>query len=203
MTIQERERRFIVRHLPKARAGDGLTMSNVAAAYRILGRHSAAYRWWRKAADAGDGSDTLEVGYCLHHGVGVRRNASKAIRAYETAIQSGDISELEREEAMFLLAVLLLSKRRSSTVCVRIEKLLRRANIDDDYPQAANLLASLKIIPEKICTCRRGLRFGLARLHCAVHKPRIGRSHLHPGVNKSRISRSTRSTRSGEEIGMS
>jgi len=193
MTIRERERRYIVRHLPKARAGDGLAMSNVAAAYRILGRYSAAYRWWRKAADTGDGSDTLEVGYCFHHGAGVRRNASRAIRSYETAIQSGDISQLEREEAMFLLAVLLLSKRRSLTVSARIEKLLRRANIDNDYPQAANLLQSLKTIPEKICTCRRGLRFGLARLHCAVHKLRIGRSHLHLGVSKSRTSRSTRS----------
>jgi hypothetical protein len=192
MTIQERERQYIARNLPKARAGDGLAMSNVAATYRILGRHVAAYRWWRKAADARDGSDTLEVGYCFHHGAGVRRNESTAIRSYQIAIQSVDISQLEREEAMYLLAVVLLSKRRSSTVTARIVNLLRRANVDNDYPQASSLLASLKSIPEQICTCRRGLRFGLARLHCAVHKPRIGHSNSRRGV-KSRTSRSTRS----------
>ena len=193
MTTRERELKYIARHLPKARAGDSLAMSNVAAAYRILGGHSAAFRWWKKAADAGDGSDTLEVGYCLHHGAGVRRNESAAVHAYETAIKSTDISQLEREEAMYLLAVLLLSKGQSQAIRARVEKLLRRADVDSDYPQAASLLASLRSIPDRICTCRRGLRFGLARLQCAVHKSRIERSRSLSGATKRRAGYSTRS----------
>ena len=63
MTIRERELRYVSRHLPKAKDGDRLAMANVAAAYRILGRHSLAYRWWKKGAESGDGSDTLDVGY--------------------------------------------------------------------------------------------------------------------------------------------
>jgi hypothetical protein len=185
MTIRERELRYVSRHLPKAKDGDRLAMANVAAAYRILGRHSLAYRWWKKGAESGDGSDTLDVGYCYQHGAGVRKDVRAAIRAYETAIQSDFISQLEREEAMYLLAVSLLPRIGQRAIRARVAELLIRANADSDYPQAASLLASLESVPSKVCTCRRGLRFGLARLHCQIHKSR----HLRNG----RTSRSTRS----------
>ena len=107
MTIRERELRYIARHLPKAKAGDGLAIYNVAAAYRLLGRPAAAFRWWKKGTDLADGSDTLEIGYCYQHGAGVRKDFSAAIRAYEAVIQSDAVSQAEREEAMYLLAIAL------------------------------------------------------------------------------------------------
>lgn len=185
MKTLERELRYVARHLPKAKAGDRLAISNVAAAYRILGRHSLAYRWWKKGAELGDGSDTLDVGYCYQHGAGVQRDARAAIRAYGTAIQSDSISQLEREEAMYLLAVSLMPRIGRKEVRARIVELLGRANADDDYPQAAWLVASLESPPSKVCTCRRGLRFGLARSHCAIHNGFR--------IRKGRTSRSTRS----------
>jgi hypothetical protein len=172
MTIRERQLRYIARHLPKAKTGDSLAIFNVAAAYRILRRPAAAFRWWKRGADLADGSDTLEVGYCYHHGAGVRKDISAAIRSYETAIQSDAVSEAEREEARYLLAVALLPGIGRRPVRARVVELLRRANKDDDYPQSGRLLASLESIPARICTCRHGLRFGLARLHCPVHRKR-------------------------------
>lgn len=185
MKIRERELRYVARHLPKAKAGNRLAISNVAAAYRLLGRHSSAYRWWKKGAELGDGSDTLDVGYCYQHGAGVQKNVRAGIRAYGAAIQSDSISQLEREEAMYLLAVSLLPRIGRKEIRARVVELLGRANADNDYPQAAWLLASLESPPSDVCTCRRGLRFGLARLHCALHK--------RASVRKSRTSRSTRS----------
>ena len=183
MKITEREHRYIARHLLKAKAGDCSAMHNIGAAYRILGRHAAAYRWWKTSATSGDGTDSLEVGYCLHHGAGVRKNSAAAARAYEHAMVSDRASQLDREEAMYLRAVLLLSSRVSGSR-KRAVSLLRKANADDDYPQAASLLAAPDSSPESICTCRRELRPELARLHCRVHRLR---------KKRSRTSRSTRS----------
>jgi hypothetical protein len=183
MKITERENRYIAKHLPRAKAGDSSAMHNVGAAYRILGKHAAAHRWWKKSAASGDGTDSLEVGYCLHHGAGVRKNLKSAARAYEIAMVSDRASQLDREEAMYLRAVLLLSSgvgaSRKSAV-----SLLRKANTDNDYPQAAELLKNPDTPVASICTCRRELRLGLARLHCRVHKQR-----------KSRTSRSSRTRR--------
>lgn len=184
MKVTEREKRYIARHLPKARTGDKSAMHNVGAAYRILGNYAAAYRWWRKSAALGDGTDNLEVGYCLHHGAGAKRDYAAAAKAYEIAMVSNEASQLDREEAMYLRAVLLLSSNVSSSRA-RAIPLLRKANADNDYPQAANLLAALDSLPQSICTCRRELRFGLAKLHCAVHRPR----------KQSRTSRSSRTRR--------
>lgn len=187
MKVTEREHRYIARYLPRAKAGDRSAMHNVGAAYRILGNHAAAYRWWKKSAALGDGTDSLELGYCLHHGAGVREDLAAAARAYELAMVSDRASQLDREEAMYLRAVLLLSSgvrafRR------RAISLLRKANADNDYPQAANLLAAPDLSSDLICTCRRALRRGLARLHCRVHGRRKNRSRT-IGSTRSRVER--------------
>src|SRR4051812_29909053 len=115
MKIKEREDRYIAKHLPKARAGDSTAMHNLGAAYRILGEYASAYRWWKKSAASGDGSAILEVGYCLHHGAGVRKDVAAAARAYEVAMFSDRASQLDREEAMYLRAVLLLSSSAAAS----------------------------------------------------------------------------------------
>lgn len=186
MKILERENRYIARHLPRAKAGDSLAMHNIGASYRILGNHAAAFRWWKKSAASGDGSDSLEIGYCLHHGAGVRKDLAAAARAYDVAMSSDHASQLDREEAMYLRAVLLLSSK-IGTARRRAIFLLRKANADNDYPQAANLLASLKA-PAEICTCRRALRSTLARLHCPIHRHRMTRSRTNRST-RSRVKR--------------
>src|SRR5436190_2077092 len=114
MTVRERELAAIARLRLKAMAGNSIAVSNVAAGYRILGRWNLAFRWWKKGAAAGDGSDMLEAGYCCQHGLGVRRNVVAARRWYESAIRSATISQFEQEETMYNLAVLLLQTRRTA-----------------------------------------------------------------------------------------
>ena len=170
MTNRERELAAIARLRPRAMAGDSLAVSNIAAGYRILGRWNLAFRWWHKAAAAGDGSDMLDVAYCYHHGLGVRRNAAAARRFYESAIQSSTVSQFEQEEAMYHLAVLLLQTRRTTAARSRVRRLLTDANADGDYPQAGDLLASINAPDFEICVCRRRLRPGLGRIACRIHR---------------------------------
>ena len=76
------------------------------------------------------------------------------------------ITEAAREEAMYHLAVLLISRTRESR---EVAELLTRASRDGDYPQAGQLLNMLR---EKLtslpCVCRRGLRRRLAVLRCPI-----------------------------------
>jgi TPR repeat protein len=174
MTTKERELTYIRKWRPKARHGDTMAMSNVAAAYRILNNARNTYKWYKRAADYGADHAFLEIGYCLHTGYGVRRNHDIAKKAYRKAIMGKYISEYAKEEAMYLLAVLMLiegsAKARGKAIA-----LLRKASRDKDYPQALVLLDRLpseKVIP--ICLCRRCLRRGLAILRCPLHRRRAG-----------------------------
>ena len=119
--------------------GEQLAVHNVVDKYRILGRYRLSARWYERAAVKGDGDALVDWGHCLQHGMGVRMDSAAAELAYRAAIKSNYISDYGREEAMYLLAVLLTQsrprgwRREAST-------LLRRASADGDYPQAASLI---------------------------------------------------------------
>ena len=134
-----------------------MAMSNVAAAYRILGKSRLAAKWYKRAADSGDGDAKTDWGYCLQHGGGVRKDERAAERTYRSAIASECITEYDREEAMYHLAVLLLG-RQSASSRRAATKLLRVANADGDYPQAQALLLIVESAEVRnICNCRRHL----------------------------------------------
>ena len=80
MTALDREYQYIRKWRPKAVQGDSTAMSNVAATYRILRNFRLAARWYKRAAERGDGDSMTEWGYCLQHGVGVRKNEKLAER---------------------------------------------------------------------------------------------------------------------------
>lgn len=152
--------------------GDSGAMSNVAASYRLLGRYRHAFDWYSRAAAAGDGSAQLEVGYCLQVGFGVRQDMPRARRAYRSAIGNSDISDYGREEAAYLLATTYLGRGAVHADRQVAARWLRRANVDDDYPQARELLRAIESNQvDRICLCRRWLRPGLARLRCPIHRP--------------------------------
>ena len=161
-------------------------MSNVAAAYRILGNFRLAARWYRRATEHGDGDALADWGYCLQHGIGVQKDEKAAERAYRAAIGSKWITDYCREEAMYHLAVLLLG-RRSASSRLAAARLLRAASADGDYPQAASLLQTVESTDvNAVCVCRRHLRPRLARRQCPLHGPHRGqptdcRAELNPG----------------------
>ena len=171
MTTVEREKQYLRKWRAEAIQGNGFAMFNVAATYRILGNYRLAARWWKKVAERGDGNALTEWGYCLQHGVGVRRDTKAAERAYRAAMVSKEITEYGREEAMYHLAVLLLGRQSTASRRVAVH-LLRSATADQDYPQAEALLQSVDSEDiRKICTCHRNLRPRLAQRHCRVHGP--------------------------------
>ncbi len=171
MTTHERETQYIRQWRPKAVRGDCTAMSNVAAAYRILENFRLAAKWYRKAAENGDGDAYTDWGYCLQHGIGVPMELTAAERAYRAAICAKWITDYAREEAMYHLAVLLLGRQSAATRRAAV-KLLRAANVDGDYPQAENLLWMAESVDvQSICICRRHLRPRLAKRHCPWHGP--------------------------------
>jgi TPR repeat protein len=148
MTALDREKQYIRRWRPKAVRGDTTAMSNVAAAYRILENFRLAAKWYRRASEHRDGDALTEWGYCLQHGVGIRRHDRAAERAYRAAI------------------------RRAAA------RLLRIASADGDYPQAEALLSIARSADiGDICVCRRHLRPRLSRRHCPVHRLRRGQQN--------------------------
>jgi len=158
------------------RRGSPIATNNIAAAYRKLGNFRRAFQWWKRTAAEGDGGAWLEVGYCLHYGIGTRRDRTAAIRAYRRATSPDVVTtEFGEEEAQYHLAVALLDRnvrdRREP------KRLLRQAAKDGDYPQATDLLRQLhENRPLRICRCRRALlrRLG-GKAHCEFHRERTTR----------------------------
>ena len=149
-------------------------MSNTAAAYRILGNFRLAARWYKRASEKGDGDAMTDWGYCLQHGVGVRRDEEMAERVYRSAIACKWITDFSREEAMYHLAVLLIG-RQSASSRRAAARLLSAADADGDYPQAEALLRTVGSADvREICICRRHLRPRLARRQCPLHGPHRG-----------------------------
>jgi hypothetical protein len=126
----------------------------------------------------------LEVAYCYDHGIGVQRDDTAAARYYEAAIRSSNISQYDQEEAMYHLAVLLMEKRDDGAVRRRVVNLLRKANADGDYPQAAEFLASMDTPEFEPCACRRRLRPRLARIACRRHRPKLPNKQLQRSAEK-------------------
>jgi TPR repeat protein len=174
MTTKERWRRDIRKWRPQAARGDGRALVNIAVAYRVLGRARLSAQWFKKAAMTDDGDAMVDYAYCLQHGAGVRRDLALAEELYRRAIGSYYICEAGREEAMYLLSVILLRNNSGISRCEAL-KLLRAANVDGDYPVAQRFLEAVASgRAGTACTCRRYLRPGLARVHCPLHRKRSG-----------------------------
>jgi len=175
MTTLERERQYIRKWRGMASRGDSFAMSNVGAAYRILEKFRLSAKWFQRAAESGDGDALMDWGYCLQHGIGTEKDEVAAERAYREAIDSKQITDYSREEAMYHLAVIVLNGQTSTSRRVA-SKLLRNANADNDYKQAEDLFHMIGSSDlGEICICRRHLRPRLAKRHCPLHGPRKGR----------------------------
>lgn len=150
--VARRKDQAILWYRKAANWGNSGAASNLATVYRDAGKPGLAFRWWNRAAEMSDGEAAVDVGYCYYYGIGTTRNASAAYQFFRCAINSKGISQYGREEAMYHLAVALMDSRQARSAI----QLLRKANVDHDYPEAASLLDQLKTgnacVP---CRCRR------------------------------------------------
>jgi TPR repeat protein len=80
--------------------------NNIAILCRERGNRRAMFQWFKREADAGDGSAHLDLAKCYLAGTGVRKSVQTALRCLATAISSEYITEAEREEAQAIMETL-------------------------------------------------------------------------------------------------
>jgi TPR repeat protein len=169
-------RRLAIKWYRRAiRQGDATAASNLATVYRDLGNFKLFHQWYLRAAKMGDGDAAVDSGYDYLYGIGAQKNLPAAKRMFRLAIRSKYISESGREEALYHLAVAAVDNGGSR----RAIPLLRRANKDDDYPEAASLLGQIRAKTDVTpCRCRRDLNKHLpGHAKCPQH-PIAGHSSV-------------------------
>jgi len=82
---------------------DTVAATNIAILYREQAKFPAMFRWWARAANAGDGGALLNMAKCYLEGSGVRKDAQAALRCLSAAVASQFICDEERETAKELL----------------------------------------------------------------------------------------------------
>ena len=82
------------------RKGEWVGATNIAILYREAGKRRAAFRWFLRAAEAGDGDFFVEVAKCYRLGMGVRKNHVLARQALDGATASDRITEGGREKRL-------------------------------------------------------------------------------------------------------
>lgn len=126
------------------RSGDSCAAQNIAITYREIGDLSTSVKWFRKAADAGDGDALIQLGIHYYWGKGIRKNAKEAVRCFRTATKGKNISEGGRDDAFFLLGVAYSEGEGVKASIPNGRKLFQRANVDDDHPAARKMLRQLE-----------------------------------------------------------
>lgn len=149
------------------RGGQSAAASNIATIYRDAGSARQAFQWWNRACKMKDGDAAVDVGYGYQYGIGTKKTGVSAKRAYRLAIRSNNITQLEREAAMYHLAVVYTDEGKRALAV----PLLEAANIDGDYPEAAALLEQIKTGRNPIpCRCKRLLnKTLLGHAGCLLH----------------------------------
>lgn len=150
------------------RMGDSTAASNIATVYRDKGNLRLAHKWVLRAMEMGDGDAAVTAGYGYLYGIGVRRDSRCAGRMLRRALRSSEISMYGWEEALYNLALAAVD----SGYRYRAIPLLKQANADCDYPEAASLLSQIlakrtELVP---CRCRRNLNKRLrGHARCQLH----------------------------------
>jgi uncharacterized protein len=123
-----------------ARAGDYCAASNIAITYRENGKLKAAVKWFRKSITASDEDAQVQLGIHYYWGKGVRKNPKAAVRCFRKAAKGKKLCEASREDAFFFLGIAYFEGRGVKASIPHARKLLQRANIDNDYPAARDML---------------------------------------------------------------
>jgi TPR repeat protein len=137
-----------------AEMGNTVAAANIATVYRDKGNLRVAHWWLLRATKMGDGDAAVTAGYGYFYGIGTRRDVRSARRMFRRALRGGETSQYAREEAFYNLAIADVDSGNRR----RAMPLLEQANKDNDYPEAASLLAQIRANTELTpCRCRRHL----------------------------------------------
>ena len=144
----ERNAREALLWLKRAfRAGDtSCAANNIAVTYRENGHLRQAVRWFRKIDSSHDDSTLIQLGIHSYWGKGVRTDHREAVRLFRRAIRGKNLSECDRDDANFYLAIAYLEGKGVKKSPRTAWKHLERANRDNDHLAAQRLLKQMKEI---------------------------------------------------------
>jgi TPR repeat protein len=101
------DKSFAMRCYQRAwRRGSQVAANNIAILYREVGDQRAMFRWFKRAAEPGDGDAHVELAKCYMDGSGVRKSLPNALRQLNAAVNNSRISDDSLEEARALLAAM-------------------------------------------------------------------------------------------------
>jgi uncharacterized protein len=126
------------------RAGDPCAAQNIAVTYRENGDLKTAFKWFRRAAGAGDGDALIQLGIHYYWGKGVRNNPRAAIRCFRAATKVKNISGMGRDDAFFFLGIAHHEGRGVQASIPNAKKFFKQANIDSDHVAADKMLSKLR-----------------------------------------------------------
>ncbi len=126
------------------RAGNTCAAQNIAITDRENGDLKAAFKWFRRAAGAGDGDALIQLGIHYYWGKGVRRNPRAAVRCFRAATKVKNISGVGRDDAFFFLGIAYLEGRGVQASIPNAKRFFKQANIDSDHAAADQLLSKLR-----------------------------------------------------------
>jgi TPR repeat protein len=127
-----------------ARAEYETAIQNTAIVYRENGDLRQAVHWFRKSAALGDDGARIQLGIHCYWGRGIRADHSAAIQYWRMATKGKNLSEAERDDAFFYLGIAYLEGKGVRSSLRMAQKLLQRANIDNDHPAALRLLNQME-----------------------------------------------------------
>jgi len=127
------------------RGGDTLLAPrNIAVTYREDGHFRQAVRWFRKVDVSRDDSVLIQLGIHSYWGKGVRADHPAAVRYFRKAIRGKNMSECDRDDANFYLAIAYLEGKGVRKSLRMAQKHFEQANRDNDHLSAQRLLEQLK-----------------------------------------------------------
>ena len=127
-----------------SRAGNTCAAQNIAITYRENGDLKTAFKWFRRASEAGDGDALIQLGIHYYWGKGIRRNPRAAVRCFRTATRAKNISGAGRDDAFFFLGIAYHEGRGVRASIPNAKKFFERANIDGDHVPADKMLSKLQ-----------------------------------------------------------
>lgn len=122
---------------------DSCSSNNIAMTYRENGNLRQALSWLRKAAKLGDDSVLIQLGVHCYWGKGVRTDPQAAVRYFRRAVCGKYLSEIDRDDANFYLAIAYLEGKGVKESPRLGRKHLELANRDNDHLAAQRLLRQL------------------------------------------------------------
>lgn len=126
------------------RAGNLCAAQNIAITYRENGDLKTAFKWFRRAVEAGDGDALIQLGIHYYWGKGVRRNPRAAVRCFRAATKIKYISGMGRDDAYFFLGIAYHEGSGVQASTAIAKKFFKQANIDNDHIAANKMLSKLR-----------------------------------------------------------